>query len=331
MKRIQWDLQLESLPRPCDYFHLMGGTSTGGQVASSLDISLKLNIPVLRRLIVLMLGRLRMTTSETLLAYKDIARAIFGTGNKQLFSTQEKYGAKKLEDKIKKVVASKELGEQMLDESDNRQMGKAFVCATPAHDLSKPRRYRTYRVRENASEDCFIWEAARATTAAPTFFKSMKVGIETIIDAGLGCNNPTDYVLKEAIASFGGEVELGCLVSIGTGYPGVIDLSKPGPFQKWLPLRFLKKLVDIVTDCEKMAHTYEERFNAFPDCFFRFNVTHGAGEILLHEWEKLDKIETYTRTYLEDAAVSRSINTAVKLLCQSEGVRTASPTLNFLS
>ena len=30
MKRIQYDLQLPSLPRPCDYFHLIGGTSTGG-------------------------------------------------------------------------------------------------------------------------------------------------------------------------------------------------------------------------------------------------------------------------------------------------------------
>ena len=30
MKRIQSDDGLTSLPRPCDYFHLIGGTSTGG-------------------------------------------------------------------------------------------------------------------------------------------------------------------------------------------------------------------------------------------------------------------------------------------------------------
>ena len=30
MRRIQHDLNLPSLPRPCDYFHLIGGTSTGG-------------------------------------------------------------------------------------------------------------------------------------------------------------------------------------------------------------------------------------------------------------------------------------------------------------
>lgn len=30
MTRLQHDLMLEHLPRPCDYFHLIGGTSTGG-------------------------------------------------------------------------------------------------------------------------------------------------------------------------------------------------------------------------------------------------------------------------------------------------------------
>lgn len=30
MLRIQNDLGLSDLPRPCDYFHLIGGTSTGG-------------------------------------------------------------------------------------------------------------------------------------------------------------------------------------------------------------------------------------------------------------------------------------------------------------
>lgn len=30
MKRLQHDLKLPELPRPCDYFQLIGGTSTGG-------------------------------------------------------------------------------------------------------------------------------------------------------------------------------------------------------------------------------------------------------------------------------------------------------------
>lgn len=30
MKRIQEIGELEEIPKPCDYFHLVGGTSTGG-------------------------------------------------------------------------------------------------------------------------------------------------------------------------------------------------------------------------------------------------------------------------------------------------------------
>jgi len=30
MHRVQCDLDLRQMPLPCDYFHLIGGTSTGG-------------------------------------------------------------------------------------------------------------------------------------------------------------------------------------------------------------------------------------------------------------------------------------------------------------
>ncbi|KAF2181363.1 FabD/lysophospholipase-like protein [Zopfia rhizophila CBS 207.26] len=30
MRRVQYDLDLPELPQPCDYFDLVGGTSTGG-------------------------------------------------------------------------------------------------------------------------------------------------------------------------------------------------------------------------------------------------------------------------------------------------------------
>lgn len=32
MKRVQQKGNLTSLPKPCEYFHLFGGTSTGGSV-----------------------------------------------------------------------------------------------------------------------------------------------------------------------------------------------------------------------------------------------------------------------------------------------------------
>jgi Patatin-like phospholipase len=37
MSRLKRDLDLPELPRPCDYFHLIGGTSTGGQAFCTDD------------------------------------------------------------------------------------------------------------------------------------------------------------------------------------------------------------------------------------------------------------------------------------------------------
>lgn len=55
--------------------------------------------------------------------------------------------------------------------------------------------FRTYIPKhgENPLPDIKIWEAARATSAAPAYFKRIKVGSEELIDGGLGANNPVGW------------------------------------------------------------------------------------------------------------------------------------------
>jgi patatin-like phospholipase/acyl hydrolase len=38
-----------------------------------------------------------------------------------------------------------------------------------------------------------LWEAARATSAAPAYFAPMKVGKYELVDGGLGANNPLGW------------------------------------------------------------------------------------------------------------------------------------------
>jgi hypothetical protein len=44
MGRIQHDEKLEEMPRPCAYFDLIGGTSTGGYVTSPSKTSISLSL-----------------------------------------------------------------------------------------------------------------------------------------------------------------------------------------------------------------------------------------------------------------------------------------------
>jgi predicted acylesterase/phospholipase RssA len=266
-----------------------------------------------------MLGRLRMNTIDALQAYNSLARAIFSKENKKWKGQDGLFKATTLENKVKELVLQKEQGEHMLPLSTPSTKGKAFVCAMPANNLEYPRQFRTYSVRENDSANCEIWEAARATSAAPTFFKRIAIsdgsGVkEEFIDGGLGCNNPTKQVLEEAGTVFGSHRKVGCLVSIGTGHPGTIGLARPDSFQKVLPTKLIGVVKRIATDCQNTANELSTRFKDYENFYFRFNVEHGAEGISLEEWEKMGELTEHTKAYLRKTEVSKAIDQIVDTL-----------------
>ncbi|KAF2477529.1 FabD/lysophospholipase-like protein [Lindgomyces ingoldianus] len=277
MRRVQCDSNLAEMPLPCDYFDLIGGTSTGGLIA-------------------LMLGRLRMTTDEALRTYNSLARAIFSKDNKERLGQDGAFKATTLQNKVQEVVSKKGLGELMLDPSNDLRRGKAFVCAVPANSMAYPRLFRTYPVRALASANCRIWEAARATTAAPTFFKHIAIG---------------GKVLEEARNIFGNDRLVRCLISIGTGHPGTIGLAKPDAFQKVLPTKLISET----------ANGLSARFKDLEKFYFRFNVAHGAEGISLEEWDKMGELTEHTKAYMAEVSVSKAIDEVVDMLCNPREVR----------
>jgi predicted acylesterase/phospholipase RssA len=269
-----------------------------------------------------MLGRLQMTTDEALRTYNSLARAIFSKDNKKRLGQDGTFKATTLENKVQEVVSKKGLGELMLDPSNQSIKGKAFVCAVPANNMTYARRFRTYPVRTLASANCRIWEAARATTAAPTLFKRIAIGEEgqakeEFIDGGLGCNNPSNQVLEEARSIFGNDRQVRCLVSIGTGHPGTIGLAKPDTFQKVLPTKLIDVLKKITTDCQNTANGLSARFKDLEKFYFRFNVAHGAEGISLEEWEKMGELTEHTKAYMAEVSVSTAMDEVVDILCKS--------------
>jgi predicted acylesterase/phospholipase RssA len=188
----------------------------------------------------------------------------------------------------------------------------------PALHMSQPRLFRTYAARENRSYDCSIWQAARATSAAPTFFKRIRIGEkgleEEFIDSGLSCNNPIKQVLAETEAMFGSDRHVACIISIGCGQAGVIGLKSPDAFQKALPLDLIAVLRRIATDCESAAEEIEQRFQNIPKVYFRFNVDQGMQGVTLADGEKLGEVIQHTMQYIQKLVVGRKVNAAVKAI-----------------
>ncbi|KAI9833509.1 MAG: hypothetical protein M1819_003668 [Sarea resinae] len=328
MRRIQCDQNLPELPKPCDYFDLIGGASTGGYwqprpYSNCTDSK--------HSLIAIMLGRLRMSTREALAQYSLVAARVFSKQNRKWRIQDGTFKATTLEREIRRIV-TESLGRsrkdaRMLDESSTEERGKtavaSVVCAIPASNMAFPTLFRTYEVRANMSDDCKIWEAARATTAAPTFFKRVVIGepgqVKTeYVDAALGCNNPTEHVIREALEIFVGERPVGVVVSIGAGHPGVIGLSEPHGYQRILPLKLIDVLKRIAIDCNDTADRLARRFRRVPGIYFRLNVNHGISQISLDEWKKIGHVKDHTTAYMHDLEVSQAIDSITRRLCNTD-------------
>jgi predicted acylesterase/phospholipase RssA len=146
-----------------------------------------------------------------------------------------------------------------------------------------------------------IWEVARATSAASSFFEPIVIGGETFLDGATPANNPVNQLWSEAADIFrkGSYADwslahnIRCLVSIGTGEllpqafgPSVVSVGKA--------------LLTIATETRETAETFHTHHSfLFQDKrAFRFNVGSGLEKVGLEEKDKIEDIRAATRSYL---------------------------------
>ncbi|KAJ2988984.1 hypothetical protein NUW58_g3700 [Xylaria curta] len=291
MERIRDSEGLDQVPRPCEYFDLIGGTSTGGIIA-------------------IMLGRLGMTVDECIRAYENVGRAAFTPKLTLLPFAPPKgaFSATALEAAVKKVVkdncteaqcvTQRRQGQPTVDTCPHEDLGfrdttctKTVVLAiTKANVDARPTLFTTYDP-SMAFQDCTIWQVARATSAATTFFKSIELGRDKIefIDAGFGYNNPCEVLIEEAEKQFPDRRQLQIL-SIGTGLGDVVEIKNT---RKSI-LTALKKMASSSTAvADRLVDRYSDKVP-----YFRFNVSRGLEDITLSDWQKTSKISAHTRNYL---------------------------------
>lgn len=185
-------------------------------------------------------------------------------------------------------------------------------------DARIPELFRTYSSQheEPVAENCTIWQAARATSAAPTFFKSVTIGNQTFIDGGMAHNNPTLLTLAEVKRVFP-NARLACVLSLGTGKSKTISIPKNRSlFQRVVPLDVITAIQKIATECESVHQEVTHRFSHTPNVYFRFNVEQGLQAVNLSDWEQLADVEAHTRHYLKLEEVESKLQMVVGVLDQ---------------
>lgn len=153
---------------------------------------------------------------------------------------------------------------------------------------------------------CTIWQVARATSAATTFFKPMRVGRDDIefVDAGFGYNNPCEVLITEAEKQFPDREQM-LVLSIGTGLGDVVSISGRRSI-----VQALKKMA---TTSKKVERRVDGKF-ADTGVYHRFNVDQGLKDVTLSDWKKRSKISAHTKNYLEDNQSQRAIKKFVDAL-----------------
>lgn len=187
---------------------------------------------------------------------------------------------------------------------------------------ARPTLFKTYDGTKSF-EDCTIWQVARATSAATTFFKSIKCGRDEIefIDAGFGYNNPCEVLIEEAKKTFpaAGEMQI---LSIGTGLGDVVTIKD----NRFSILNALKKMA---SSSKQVADRLSDEYGN--DCiYFRFNVDRGLQDITLADWEKSSTISSHTLNYLHEqdryikkCAITFASSSLSQILAPLEGPQSA--------
>ncbi|MBD2385523.1 patatin-like phospholipase family protein [Cylindrospermum sp. FACHB-282] len=208
-------------------FDVIGGTSTGGIIALGLNSK----IP----------GTEKIYTPQEILKFyieKDQVKKIFNKdtsilsweGWKNLFRDNilsktpwvKKHGA---------GITSSEYTGKGIEEFIQEKFGKELKMSQLTTDCDvtvysydiencKPYSFNTKKAKKHPEEhDYYVWQAARSTSAAPTFFPALKSETSPkriLVDGGIFINNPAMDLFIRAIKLYPG-AEKYVLVSLGTG------------------------------------------------------------------------------------------------------------------
>ena len=187
-----------------EFFDLVCGTSTGGIIAFAIGI-------------------VQMPLEDVDALYRRLSAEVFSGDVRKLVMSGTMHDTKRLEAVFRELAGD---ALELIDTTASRErVPRCFVAATRTTEYpSRPFLFRNYQhdIVHNAashydgSARFKVWQALRATSAAPIYLEPFRDAGETFADGGLLVNNPSAVAIHEANRIFGnGSVSV--LLSIGTG------------------------------------------------------------------------------------------------------------------
>ncbi|KAI5211922.1 FabD/lysophospholipase-like protein [Aureobasidium subglaciale] len=294
-----------------------------------------------------MLGRLRMSIEDCIAVYAELSSRIFARKKPFFFVGRNKYDHVELERLIRDVVerhAQQRNAEEprlrdplIINEEDKSATGRGTRRPIPCrvgvlamredgtnHKYENVHMFRSYQnptqpggrsrsgrkallLNLDVQQSASICKIARATSAAPTYFRPVTIEGLKYIDGGVEVNNPTQHAWAEAASMHKNHPAGPCpnsashsgirfLVSVGTGLQASQRVASGGLLL--LRLSLLKKGVKSMTDPEKAHEWMTEAADA--SVYYRFNVDRGMEDMRLDECQ----MHGSTNYTLKDIAVS---------------------------
>ena len=226
-----------------EMFDLIVGTSTGGILALGLTVPEG--------------GRARYSAQDLARLYEREGPAIFSRSLTHRIRSAGNLLGPKYPQAGLEAVLTRYLGAARL-----RDAVTSVVVTAYAIELRTPFFFRSARAVIDPAYDWSMVQAARATSAAPTYFSPVKLAADAsdprssyaLIDGGVFANNPSMVAYAEARAVAPAEQDL-TIVSLGTG-----ELTEPIRYadaRSWGLARWARPILDVVFDAVSDTVDYE--------------------------------------------------------------------------
>lgn len=289
-------LEMLTGSRISEMFDVIGGTSTGAIVAASLGIAHK-------------------SVEDVESLYRRLIGKIFAKNagpvqSAKLLLTKAFYDTRVLEDSLKRECGTGVFIDSLAEEEMNKVFVVSSIMSRSPQELHVFRNY-TYPLghesRYDGTSEAQLWEALRASSAAPTYFSEILVNGELHADGAIVANNPTAVALHETKCMYPG-VPIECVVSMGNGLSAA-DIAAAGRRNGTVGEAGDDKgksvgWGDVVGSIVASATNTEGVHNALDDLFpkskyFRFNPVTSSNEIDATSPEKLADFVRDARVYIQ--------------------------------